>query len=158
MWFKMKRKDFEMRKGDGNKKAMRKIIRDGVVPGILAYVDGVPVGWCAVEPRVKYSALERSRILKPVDDAPVWSIPCLFVAKAFRKKGLSAKLLKAAVDYVASRGGKIVEGYPVEPKKSAMPDVFMYHGLASAFLKAGFREVERRSETRPIMRFTIKSA
>jgi len=64
--------------------------------------------------------------------------------------------LRAAMEYVQKQGGKIVEGYPVDPKKSRIPDAFAYTGLASAFRKAGFVEVVRRSETRPIMRYTIK--
>ena len=60
------------------------------------------------------------------------------------------------MDYVRKQGGKIIEGYPVEPKKGWTPDPFAYTGLASAFRKVGFTEVIRRSETRPIMRYTIK--
>ncbi len=65
-------------------------------------------------------------------------------------------MIKEAVEYVRSHGGRIVEGYPVEPKKSQIPDLFAYHGLASTFRKAGFKEVLRRSETRPIMRYHIR--
>jgi hypothetical protein len=50
------------------------------------------------------------------------------------------------------KGARIVEGYPIEPKKKEMPDVFAYHGFASIFRKNGFQEVARRSETRPMMR------
>jgi hypothetical protein len=61
------------------------------------------------------------------------------------------------VEYVKSRGGMVVEGYPVEPRDGAkMPPVFVYTGLASAFIQAGFTEAGRRSGTRPIMRFEIK--
>ncbi len=63
------------------------------------------------------------------------------------------KLLRAAAEYARKRGAAIVEGYPVEPKKGEMPDVFAYTGLASAFRQAGFVEVLRRSKTRPIMRY-----
>jgi len=66
-------------------------------------------------------------------------------------------LLKAALDYVRDCGGSIVEGYPVEPRKSSIPDLFAYHGLASMFRSAGFKEVARRSETRPFMRYVIDS-
>ncbi len=134
---------------------MRRIINSGEVPGILAYVDGQPVGWCAVAPRAAYSALARSRILKPVDDQPVWSIVCLFVAKELRRKKISVRLLKAAVAHAKKQGAKIVEGYPTEPRKDVIPDVFAYQGLATAYLRAGFTEVLRRSATRPIMRYKI---
>jgi GNAT superfamily N-acetyltransferase len=94
--------------------------------------------------------------LKRVDDKPVWSVVCFFVAKPFRNKGLTVKLLKAAVDYVRSKGGAILEGYPVESKNGKMPSPFAYTGISSAFRKAGFCEVLRRSENRPIMRYPIR--
>jgi GNAT superfamily N-acetyltransferase len=139
-----------------NRKALKGLVDSGQVPGILVYSEGQPIGWCAVAPREVFPRLERSRILSRVDDKPVWSVVCFFVAKAFRGKGLSVKLLRAALDYVRGQGGKIVEGYPVEPKKSwRPPDPFVYTGLASAFRKAGFVEVIRRSDTRPVMRHEL---
>jgi hypothetical protein len=75
------RKEFERRKGASNRRAFRRIVMGGREPGVLAYRGGEPIGWCAVEPRENYSSLSRSRILKPVDDRPVWSIVCLFVAR-----------------------------------------------------------------------------
>ncbi|WXG46426.1 MAG: hypothetical protein WED05_07145 [Candidatus Atabeyarchaeum deiterrae] len=65
------------------------------------------------------------------------------------------KLLRAAVEHVCNQGGKIIEGYPVDPGKGRIPDAFAYYGLASAFRKAGFVEVVRRSDSRPIMRCEI---
>jgi GNAT superfamily N-acetyltransferase len=135
---------------------MREIVDEGQVPGILAYLGGEAIGWCSVAPREEFGKLARSRILKPVDDRPVWSIVCLFVAKEHRGRGVSTALIRASVDYVAGRGGSIVEGYAVEPKKERMPDVFAYHGPRAAFAAAGFEEVARRSETRPIMRCFIE--
>lgn len=158
MFWRLSRAEFNKNKGAGNRQLMRDLVGAGVAPGILAYLDGEPVGWCAVAPRTAYSALERSRILQPVDDTPVWSISCLFVRKDCRKKGLSVALLRGAIEFVRERGGSIVEGYPVEPQKKEMPAAFAWTGLASAFLKAGFRECARRSETRPIMRHVIKPA
>ncbi len=75
----------------------------------------------------------------------------------YRQRGVATKLLKAAVEYVRDNGGRIVEGYPVEPQKDRMPDLFAYHGLASMFPSIGFKEVARRSERRPIMRYMIGS-
>jgi len=155
MWWRLTHSEFERQKGDPNRAAMKAIVESGEVPGILAYLDGVPVGWCSVAPRDRFPRLGRSRILKPIDDAEVWSIVCFFVDKEYRNRGISVALLRAATEYVRQLGGKIVEGYPVEPKKDPMPAVFAYHGLASAFQKAGFVECARRSETRPIMRFYL---
>ena len=163
MWWRLSRSQFNKQKGEGNRKALKKIVDSGEIPGILAYADGEPIGWCSVAPRERFSTLERSRILKRVvenpaeggDEKPVWSVVCFFVAKPFRRKGVTVKLLKAAVEYAKKRGAKIVEGYPIEPKKGKMPDVFANTGLASAFRQAGFVEVLRRSETRPIMRYLV---
>ena len=156
MWWRLKRSEFERQKGEGNRRAMKRIVDSGEIPGILAYAKDQPMAWCSVAPKEAYPTLERSRTLKRVDDKPVWSIVCFFVAKPFRGKGVAGKLLSAAIGYVEKQGGKIVEGYPVEPKKGRIPDAFAYTGLASAFRKAGFVEVVRRSETRPIMTYTIK--
>jgi GNAT superfamily N-acetyltransferase len=155
MWWRMKRAEFKARKGDKNKKAFRKIVASGDVPGIIAYSDGEPVGWCALAPREKYPLLENSRVMAPVDSEPVWSVTCFFVARPFRGKGITIKLLKAAVAYARKQGARIIEGYPVDPQKGRLPDVFVYTGLAPAFRSAGFVEVLRRSETRPIMRYIL---
>ncbi len=93
-----------------------------------------------------------SRVLRPLDDAPVWSVSCLFVARPYRRQDLSARLLKAVIDFVRQQGGKIVEGYPVLPKKSALPDAFAWTGVLASFLEAGFEEMPRGSENRPIVR------
>lgn len=158
MWWRLSRSQFMKQRGEQNKKALKNIVASGGVPGIIAYLKEQPVGWCALAPRETYFSLERSRVLKRVDDKPVWSVVCFFVAKSFRHKGLTVRLLKAAVDYVRSNDGAILEGYPVESKSGKMPDPFAYTGISSAFRKAGFREVLRRSENRPIMRYVIRKA
>lgn len=155
MLWRLKPAEFESQKGEGNRKLMKAIVTSGEIPGILAYDARQPIGWCSVGPREKFSALERSRILKKVDETPVWSITCFFIDKRYRRKGLSIQLIKAAVDYVKEQGGKVLEAYPVEPRKKNMPPVFAWTGLAAGFVKAGFVECARRSETRPIMRFSI---
>ncbi len=85
----------------------------------------------------------------------MWSVVCFFVARPYRRQGLSVRLLQAAVAYARRNGAEIVEGYPVEPKSGSYPDAFAYIGAADAFRTAGFVEVLRRSETRPIMRYTF---
>ena len=126
----------------------------GEVPGILAYVNDQPAGWCAVGPRDAFPRLESSRVARRVDDEPVWSVTCLFIAKPFRKRGLSVEFLKAVVQQAMEGGATVIEGYPVDPPKRNVPDPFVWTGLASAFVKAGFVEVARRSDTRPIMRYS----
>jgi GNAT superfamily N-acetyltransferase len=159
MWWRIKRSDFEHQKGDVNRLALQQIVASGEVPGLLAYdgaKGGPPVGWCSVAPREAFPALERSRILKRVDDQPVWTAVCFFVAKTYRRQGLTVSLLRAAVEYARQAGAKIVEGYPEDPRKAEIPAPFAFTGLASAFIQAGFVEVLRRSETRPIMRYFIE--
>ena len=157
MLWRLKRAQFEAGKGEKNRRAMQTVIKSGKIPGLLAYADGKPVGWCSVAPREHFPALENSRIFQPVDEKPVWSISCLFVEKSYRRQGISVALLRAATEHVKRQGGKIVEGYPTEPKKDRMPDVFIWTGTASAYQQAGFTECARRSETRPLMRFSIKN-
>jgi GNAT superfamily N-acetyltransferase len=152
MFWRLGRGEFQKRKGAANRRAFQRIVAGGETPGILAYVSGEPAGWCAIEPREHYPGLARSRTLQPVDEQPVWSVTCFFVARPHRRTGLSVKLLSAAVAYAGWRGAAVVEGYPVDPKSGATADVFAWTGLAAAFRKAGFREVARRSPTRPIMR------
>ncbi len=156
MYWRLKRAEYNLKKGNGNKTEMKKIVRSGKVPGIIAYINDEPAGWCSFGERKDFPVLDNSRILKPVDDKKVWSIICFFIAKPYRKSGLSSKMLEFVKKYVKRCGGKILEGYPVEPKQDKMQDVFAWTGFSSAFLKAGFKEVIRRSETRPIMRFLIK--
>lgn len=156
MWWRLTGREFDAGKGEGNRRAMRSIVDSGRIPGILAYHDGTPVGWCSVAPRSEFGRLSRSRLLRPVDDQEVWSIVCLFVARPERGSGIAVRLLEEAVKFVAGQGGTVVEGYAVEPKNDRMPEVFAYHGPAAAFRAAGFQEVTRRSPTRPIMRRVIR--
>jgi GNAT superfamily N-acetyltransferase len=156
MWWRLSHSEFERRKGEKNRRAFKRIVDSGIEPGLLAYLDNEPVAWCAIQPREAFPRMENSRILKPVDDLPVWCVPCLFVAKEQRRTGVSIRMLEAAVRHARKNGAKIVEGYPVEPKKGRAADAFVWTGTASAFRKAGFEEVARRSETRPIMRYHLK--
>jgi GNAT superfamily N-acetyltransferase len=157
MFWRVPRKQFDAGKGDTNKRGLRSIVTSGRKPGVIAYVGKEPIGWCAVAPRQDYVALERSRILQPVDKQPVWSVSCLFVKKGYRRQGLSTYLIRAAVKLAASQGAKVVEGYPVEPTNNKMADPFLWHGTPSAFKAAGFHEVARRAATRPIVRFLVQT-
>ncbi|MEW5701594.1 MAG: GNAT family N-acetyltransferase [Candidatus Zixiibacteriota bacterium] len=156
MSWRLPRSQFDKQKGSGNKRAFKAIVKSGTPPGLLAYVGGEPVGWCALAPRECYPALGRSRILAPIDDQPVWSITCFFVARPYRRQGISVHLLEAAVKFAKRRGARIVEGYPQEPASGPWPDAFVWTGTAAAFRRAGFVEVARRSAARPIMRYRLK--
>jgi GNAT superfamily N-acetyltransferase len=155
MHWKLRGKAYDKAKGYTARQMHKSIVDSGVETGLLAYCEGEVAGWVAVEPRSAYIKLEHSRVLKPFDDQPVWSVTCFYVATAHRKKGISVELIKAAVEHVRQKGGRIVEGYPVETMKS-MPAPFVFTGTASAFQEAGFEEVMRNSPSRPIFRFEIK--
>ena len=139
-------------RGATHRRAMKRIVDANQRPGLLAYDGKDAVGWIALAPRPVYRRFDRSRILAPVDEQPVWSVPCFFVARGARGRGITETLLEAACDHVAARGGRIVEGYPVDPRGRRYAPTFAWHGLVAAFRRAGFEEVARRSATRPIMR------
>ncbi len=157
MYWRLRRSRFEKTKGEGNRRAFRRIVASAGPTGVLAYADGEPVGWCAVAPREHYPVLERSRVLRRVDERPVWSVSCFFIARPFRRRDVGRRLLLAAVEFARRRGARIVEGYPVEPRKAALPDVFAWTGLSSTFRRAGFKEILRRSPGRPIMRRVLRA-
>jgi len=145
-------KDFAADKGEKNRRSLRTIVAKGTPPGILAYHEGKPVGWCAVAPREVYVRLLTSRVLKPLDVKPVWSVSCLFILKPYRRQGISSKLLKTAAEFVKKKGGKIVEGYPVIPYSGQMPDAFAWTGLPACYENAGFKVAGSWSSKRPIVR------
>jgi GNAT superfamily N-acetyltransferase len=155
MWWRIKRAEFDKQGNEGNRTALKALVEAGSVPGLLAYAAGEPVGWVSVGPREDYPVLQRSHVLKPVDDQPVWSIVCFFVTKLYRRQGLSAALIRAAVDYARRQGATIVEGYPVIPRQEEIADTDAFTGLIATFEEAGFVEAIRRSEKRAIMRYNI---
>jgi GNAT superfamily N-acetyltransferase len=145
MWWRVKRKDWQTNQYEGNRAAMKAIVDSGTVPGLLAHQGDMPLGWVSVAPREDFPVLQRSPILKPVDDQPVWSVVCFVVHKAYKGQGMSGRLLRAAVGYATTQGATIVEGYPIAPKTADVPDLYSFTGFLSTFLTAGFVEVARRS-------------
>jgi GNAT superfamily N-acetyltransferase len=131
------------------------LVESGVRPGLVGYADGRPTGWISLGPREDYLKLRRSPVMKPVDDAEVWSIVCTFVAKEFRGQGLQHRLLAAALDFARDNGVRLVEAYPVD-KPERSHDDFMFFGSRSLYERAGFTEVVRRSPTRLVMRRRLR--
>lgn len=152
MWWRLSQAEFEHRKGAGNRRGLHRLVLAGKSPGLLAYVDGQAVGWCCVGLRETFPRLERSRVLARVDARNVWSIVCFYIARGYRRQGLSIALTRAAVDFARLGGAEIVEAYPIDSRTQAYPDPYAYTGLVGTFREAGFREVVRRSPKRPIMR------
>jgi len=154
MFWRLRNKDFQPNTDEGNRKAMQKLVSDGIVPGLLGYVDGEPVAWVAIAPRTEYIRLENSKVLARVNDQPVWSIVCFFIEHHHRRKGLMLQLIRAAVKYAQEHGAAIVEAYPIETSQK-LSGWSSYMGLAQVFKQAGFIEVARHSEHRPNMRYRI---
>jgi molybdopterin converting factor subunit 1 len=138
--------------GEGNRRKLRALVRKGPPPGLLGYLGDEPVAWCALAPREEYPRLEHSRTLARVDELPVWSVVCFFVARAHRRGGLTVAMLERAARWAKRQGARMLEGYPVDPKSGKTADAFAWWGVVDAFRAAGFREVARRSPTHPIMR------
>jgi GNAT superfamily N-acetyltransferase len=142
-------------RGPRNRRLLRGLVREGREPGLLAYLDGRPVGWVSVAPRSEFGRIGRSRVLHPVDDRPVWSVVCFYMHRNHRRQGVGSALLEAAVDHARRRGARIVEGYPLDPRGSRIANPMAYPGVRAMFERAGFREVARRGH-RPIMRRTVR--
>lgn len=141
--------------GEQNRHSMKALVDRDIVPGLIGYEDGVPVAWVSLGPREDYAKLRRSPVMKPVDDRPVWSIVCFFVDRKVRGRGLSERMLRAAVDYARSNGARLLEAYPVDKAQRSHPD-FMFFGAKSMYDRVGFREVARRTPTRPVVRKTLR--
>ena len=159
MWWRLSGPEYHKHRGQSNKVMFEAIVKGGEEPGVLAYHNGTPIGWCAIGPKESYARLRegRVRIFKAVDDKPVWNVTCFYVARQWRGRGLNSRLLQAAIDFAASRGATIIEAYPFDGSHSPNPtkESASYCGLLSTFHKAGFVEVARRHELRPIVRYYV---
>ena len=131
----------------------------GTTSGLVAYLDGEPVGWCAVEPRTAYPRLLlktrvpwEGRDEDKADDS-VWAVTCFVTRPGFRRRGVSRALARAAVDFARSRGARALEGYPMldEPAQGWLLHEF-HVGSRSVFEHAGFTEVGRPTVRRVVMR------
>ncbi len=121
-------------------------------PGVVAYLDGDPAGWCGFGPRAQMGRLVRSRTIPAIDDRPVWSIFCFLVRPGFRRKGVGRALLDGVIDYARERGVPGLEAYPVETGGRHIQGTAAYVGTVSTFKAAGFRrvmETDARSDHRP---------
>jgi GNAT superfamily N-acetyltransferase len=141
-------------RAEANKRDLKALVDRGVVPGLIGYEDGRPVGWISLGPRDDYAKLARSPVMKPVDDKPVWSIVCFFVDARARHRGIAQVLLDGAVAWARERGVKLLEAYPQDRKSG---DDNMWFGAKPMFDRAGFVEVARRKPARPVVRKTIRA-
>jgi GNAT superfamily N-acetyltransferase len=128
----------------------------GTTSGLVAYLDGEPAGWCAVEPRTAYGGLVRNARVpwegraEDKDDDRVWAVTCLFTRAGYRKRGVSRALARAAVDFARERGARALEAYPMTTKKAILEELHV--GTESVFAGAGLAEVSRPTPRRAVMR------
>jgi GNAT superfamily N-acetyltransferase len=162
MFFRMPGMSWQNASAASNRADLEKLSHNEVAPGLVAYRDGRAIGWVALAPRTDYARLTTSKILKPVDDTPVWSIVCFVVSKDARRSGVAHALLAAAIAYAADHGATVLEAYPVSSERGRVSPADAYHGTQSMFERAGFSVVEVRqwnaaSPKRPIMRLELSA-
>ena len=124
MYWRRTAADFNRRKGRANRASLRGLVTSGRLPGLLAYIDRTPAGWCSVGPRDAFPRLEQARVLRRIDAEPVWSVVCFYVSQSHRRQGISVALLEGAAAFARRHGARILEGYPVEPRGSDYADAF----------------------------------
>ncbi len=136
-----------------NRAALRELAGIGPPPGLLAYHGDLAVGWCQLTPRGALPWLDRARNLEPLDDVPVWSLSCFYVRKGWRKRGVTAALIAAAIDSARRAGAPALEAYPLDGDLTPSTS---FTGYVSTVLQAGFEVVARRIPTRPIVRYQLR--
>jgi GNAT superfamily N-acetyltransferase len=162
-WYKIPNKDWRSVPVDERAHRLRQQTDCGhpgsdTTSGLVAYLDGEPAGWCAVEPRTAYTRLLRTRVpwserSEDRDDDSVWAVTCFVTRSGFRRRGVSRALAAAAVDFARRRGARAVEGYPMITQPGQEITWGELHvGSRSAFAAAGFTEVTRPTVRRVVMR------
>jgi len=157
MWPFLRGKDWKAMTREERRDALKDKVTDGPAPGLMAYQDGLAVGWVAFGPRERYLRFQLGKTSKPLETdsedliRSAYAVTCFYTRSGYRKSGLMAQLLGAALDSARSRGAKIVDACPIDPDKPLQwGEGFV--GIAPVFRRAGFEEVARRSPRRPLMR------
>lgn len=154
-YWRLRHSEFAETSAAEHKAVIRDRVRSDTPPGLIAYRDGEPVGWISVEPRDRFAAFEHARVYTAVDDTPVWTVTCFYIDEDARGEGLTTRLLEAATAHVEANGGVAVEGYPEEPDDLGTTGTPGYMGLVPAFDHAGFEQIDRLSNGRPVYRATL---
>lgn len=152
MAWRLARKDWEQGRGEGNRRALKRLVARGAAKGVLALAAGRAVGWCSVGPRADFVALAAKPSLATDWDERTWSVTCFFVAREWRKRGLGKRLLAQAVALARRHGAARVEGYPAVPPRAGgeLPGAFAWTGLPQVFERCGFERLARTPGKRPI--------
>jgi GNAT superfamily N-acetyltransferase len=157
MYWRVKRAEFDTMGPNGRRAGMRRMVARAQPPGVLFYDTSgegapVPFGWCPLGPREDFPVLQRSYVVRPVDDVPVWSMVCFYLREEYQGRGLYRHLVTLAADYARGQGATHVEAYPREGQYAGMP---AYMGIADVLRSLGFREIARRKPDRPVMRLEL---
>lgn len=127
---------------------VRRLCGEDPPPGLVAYLDGEPVGWCNVGPRARMARLARSRTIPRVDDRDdVWSVVCFVVRAGYRRRGVASALLRAALGHARSHGAGVLEGYPVDPDGARLSTALLFVGTTGLFEREGFHRVTETAST-----------
>jgi GNAT superfamily N-acetyltransferase len=152
---------------ESNRQVLADAVRTGArehrAPGLVAYQGSEAVGWVSLGPRDDYERIQRSVVLAPLDDKPVWSIVCFVVGKKARGQGVAHALLDAAISYARQHGATLLEAYPADTGGKRISSASAFRGTVSMFERAGFEVVARRqfnkaTPVRPIVRRRIRKA
>ncbi|HKC29432.1 MAG TPA: GNAT family N-acetyltransferase [Jatrophihabitans sp.] len=155
-YFHLRGKAWQQATTESNRSALAAQLDDSVPPGVVAYADGVPVGWCAVAPRSSYARLAYSDVATAVsDEHGLWAVTCFVVRVGHRRQGVSRALLSGAVDLARQHGARLIEAYPVDVGVKKASSAELYHGALSLFLGAGFAEVARPLSHRALVRLEV---
>ncbi len=158
-WFKLSGAEYRTTTVAERRESLHEQTSGAPTAGVIAWLDGEPVGWSAVEPYSAYPVLARSPITKRQGDDPVadlWAVTCFVVRLDHRRRGVAGDLLRGAVDHARSSGARVIEGYPVDPAvRPSLTAAERYHGTVSLFESCGFSVVRRPSATRAIMRLDL---
>lgn len=144
-----------MTRAERNRRDLKALTRSAIAPGLIGYRHRAPIGWISLGPREDFRKLERSIVMKRVDDEKVWSVICFVVPGEHRGQGVAKALLEGAIAYARRKRVRILEAYPVDRPGRAKDDS-LWFGTKSMFDAAGFREVARRKPQRPVMRLALR--
>jgi GNAT superfamily N-acetyltransferase len=152
MAWRLTRKPWEEGRGAKNRRAFKRLVESGRASGVLAVSGGRAVAWCSAGPRADFAALETKRSLATDWDARTWSVTCFFVDKAWRRRGLGERMLRAAAALARKRGATRIEGYPAALPKDGgdLPAAFAWTGLPQVFERAAFTPLAKTPGKRPI--------
>ena len=146
--------EYHKRLREKNKSAFHRIVKQGPPPGLLAFDDERPVGWCQLTPRSDLSWLNRKQDLEPVDDMPVWVVSCFYIRRGYRRGGVMTALIVEALKAAKRANAPALEAFPIDTAKPGSTSN-MFPGVASTFRRLGFRTIARRQPSRPIMRHDL---